>query len=251
MRQMKRGFLILCTAMLLTGCGAKIPDMTEEQSKEVAEYAAGLLMKYDTHHKSRLLSDAELEAELKRLEALAVRKAELAELDQALKEQKEAEKQEQNQNQTDVIMPEESAGQGKYVEEFYGLEGVTVRYQGYNVADAYPEGGEDIYFRMQANSGKKLLVVNFVAKNETDSDITLDMISIAPRFKIGINGEAAHYALSTLLMDDLANFRGTLAAGEETNLVIMAEITEEKAGSIDSVKVIMQNGLNSATILMD
>lgn len=250
---MKKGFLVLCIAMMFSGCGAQIPDMTEEQSKAVAEYAAGLLMKYDTHHESRLLSDAELEAELERLEALAARKIELAEMDQALEEQKEAEKEAEKeaQNQTDVIMPEESGVQGQYVDDFYGIEGVTIRYQDYHVADAYPEGGEDIYFRMQANSGNKLLVINFTAKNETEADVSLDMISIAPRFKIGINGGAAHYALSTLLLDDLANYRGTLAAGEEINLVIMAEIEEEKAKNIDSVFIMMQNNSNSATILMN
>ena len=246
---MKKVFLVLCVAMILSGCGAEIPDMTEEQSKAVAEYAAGLLMKYDTHHDSRLLSDAELAKELERLEALALRKAELVEMDQALKEQKEEAKKEQDD--TTVVMPEENAVQGQYVDEFYGLEGVKIRYQGYHMADAYPEGGEDIYFRMQANSGNKLLVVEFLAKNQSETDASIDMISIAPRFKVGINGEAARYALSTLLMDDLANYRGTLAAGEEVALVVITEISEETAESVESISLIMQNGSNSATILMN
>lgn len=247
--QMKKGILILCAAMFLSGCGAEFPELTEEQSREVAEYAAGLLMKYDEHHDSRILSDAELEKELERLEALFVRKAELAEMEEKLKEEKEEAKKEQND--TTVIMPEESEVKGQYVDEFFGLEGVTIRYRGYHVADSYPENGEDIYFGMQATGGNKLLVIEFVAKNETEAAVSVDMISVAPRFKVGINGESTRFALSTLLMDDLANYRGTLAAGEEVTLVIIAEIPEETAENITNITAIMQKGTNSATILMD
>lgn len=247
--QMKKGFLVLCIAIILSGCGSEFPDMSEEQSREVAEYAAGLLMKYDEHHESRLLIDAELEKELKRLEALFTRKAELAEMEEKLKEEKETAKEEQKE--TTVTMPEEEEEKGQYVEEFFGLEGVTIRYGGYHIADAYPESDEEIYFGMQATAGNKLLILEFVAKNETASEISVDMISVAPRFKVGINEESPRFALSTLLMDDLTNYRGTLASGEENALVIIAEIPEEMAEKIESVEAIMQKGTNSATILMD
>lgn len=245
---MKKVILVLSAAMLLSGCGAKMPDLTAEQSKQVAEYAAGLLMKYDTKHASRLLSDAELEKELARLEALAQRKAELETMDQALEEQKQ---KEQELSDIPVIEQGETGAAGQYIEDFYGIDGITIRYQGYEVADAYPESGEELYFRMQASNGKKLVVVKFAAKNETTEEKMLDMISIVPRFKIGINDEAARYALSTLLLDDLANYRGTLEAGEEITLVLMAEISEDLAANMESISLIMQNDSNSATILLD
>lgn len=251
--QMKKGILALSVVLLLSGCGTQMPDLTAEQSRQVAEYAAGLLMKYDTKHASRLLSDAELEKELARLEALAQRKAELAAMDQAVKEEKQKEKEQKEQAlaETPVIEQGETEPSGQYIEDFYGLDGITIRYQGYEIADAYPEGGEELYFRMQASTGKKLLVVKFVARNETVEEKTLDMISVMPRFKIGINGEAARYALSTLLLDDLANYRGTLMAGEEITLVLMAEVSDEMAGNISSISLMMQNDSNSATILMN
>ncbi len=250
---MKKVILVLSVAMLLSGCGAQMPDLTTEQSRQVAEYAAGLLMKYDTKHASRLLSDAELEKELARLEALAQRKAELKAMDQASEEekQKEKEQKEQELSETPVVEQGEAGTAGQYIEEFYGIDGITIRYQGYEVTDAYPEAGEELYFRMQASDGKKLVVVKFVAKNESTEEKTLDMISLMPRFKIGMNGETARYALSTLLLDDLANYRGTLAAGDEITLVLVAEVSEEQAGNINSISLIMQNDSNSATILLN
>lgn len=250
---MKKVILVLSAAMLLSGCGAKMPDLTEEQSKQVAEYAAGLLMKYDTKHASRILSDEELQKELERLEALAQRKAELEAMDQALEEekQKEKERKEQKLSETPVIEQGGAEVAGQYIDDFYGIDGIAIRYQGYEVTDAYPEAGEELYFQMQASNGKKLMVVKFAAKNESMEEKTLDMISIMPRFKIGINDETARYALSTLLLNDLSNYQGTLAAGEEITLVLMAEVSEELAGNISSISLMMQNNSNSATILLN
>ena len=42
---------LLCTMMLsMTACGNEIPDLTEEESQRVGEYAAVTLLKYDCQH---------------------------------------------------------------------------------------------------------------------------------------------------------------------------------------------------------
>lgn len=253
-KKMKR---IMMTAasltLLLGGCGAKMPNLSEEQNRQVAEYAVGLLMKYDTHHDSRLLNDVELERELARLEALAQRKAEVAAAEQAKQEEKERQKAEADQALADtpVIEQGESVPAGSYVDEFYGIEGITIRYQGYDVVDSYPPSGDETYFMMRANSGNKLLVLRFQAQNMTGEDQELDMISLMPRFKIGINGGSQRFALSTLLPDDLVNFKGVIGGNGSETLVLMAEISEEMANNIESISVSMQNETNSATALLD
>ena len=46
---------LLCTMMLsMTACGNEIPDLTEEESQRVGEYAAVTLLKYDANNRSRL-----------------------------------------------------------------------------------------------------------------------------------------------------------------------------------------------------
>lgn len=243
-------FLTLILAFVMSGCTESVPDMSTEQSAQVTGFTVGLLMKYDENHQSRLLNDTELEKELARLEALAARKAELASYDEALKEQKKKEKEEKEQalSGTPVV---ENGPSGEYVDDFYGIEGIDIRYTGYEITDSYPNSGDELFFSMQANAGKKLLVANFTARNTSDSEQTLDMISTMPSFKIGVNGGSAQHALSTLLLNDLANYRGTLAPGEETTLVLVAEIPEEKAANIETISLKMQNDSKSTTILMD
>lgn len=241
---MKKNLIIfMITAFLLSGCGAEMPKMTEQESEQVAEYAVGLLMKYNVHHQSRLLNDAQLARELTRLEKLAAQK------EAAQAEERPKKESSQEDSQSDVTT--KPAVSGKYIEEFYGIEGISVRYQGYEVADSYPNSGEELYFMMQANSGKKLLVLKFQAQNLTQEDKSMDMMSVMPRFKISVNGERAQYALSTLLSDDLANYKGTIAAGNAETLVLIAEIPQELAEGITTISISMQNESGSETILLD
>ena len=49
--------MILCgitASLLMTGCGA-MPDLTQEETELISEYAVGVLLKYDKSHGSRLV----------------------------------------------------------------------------------------------------------------------------------------------------------------------------------------------------
>ena len=61
---MRKGCTFLCgivAAMLVTGCGAVVPDLTQEETDLISEYAVGVLLKYDKNHGSRLVDTSEYE----------------------------------------------------------------------------------------------------------------------------------------------------------------------------------------------
>ncbi|MBR5944474.1 MAG: hypothetical protein IKZ94_05950, partial [Lachnospiraceae bacterium] len=63
--------IVLSASFMLSGCDLDpVPELTEGERDQVAEYAVGMLMKYDLHHKTRLLDEKELEVELERLRTL-------------------------------------------------------------------------------------------------------------------------------------------------------------------------------------
>lgn len=47
---------VLTLSLVLTGCGT---DLTDEENKIIAEYAADLLLKYDASYQAHLLEDTE------------------------------------------------------------------------------------------------------------------------------------------------------------------------------------------------
>ena len=71
------------------------------------------------------------------------------------------------------------------------------------------------------------------------------------KFKISINGESPKYILTTMLMNDLASFTGTIPAGASENLVLVSEIPEEASGSVQSVALLMKNELEDAQLTLN
>ena len=80
--------ILLYTFLLLglTACGDKLPDLSEDQSELVAEYAAGVALENSENYDSGIASAEEIEKEEKRIER--IEKSEQAKADFTKKEEK-------------------------------------------------------------------------------------------------------------------------------------------------------------------
>ena len=54
--------ILAMSAILLTGCVDSMPELTAEQSEIIAEYAAGLLLKYSPNYNYKIASEEEVAA---------------------------------------------------------------------------------------------------------------------------------------------------------------------------------------------
>lgn len=253
MRKGKKIGVVFLTAVTLffTACGSSIPEMTEEENAQVVEYAAGLLLKYDENHHSRLVEEpekteeeiaAENEASVGR--QIPEQKREIAVEEQAASEQQAPE--------VINVSSEAAVEENRSIVEFYGIEGAEITYAGHELKDLYPDNDtEEVYFAIHAAPGFKLLILNFDVKNIGGQDINLDMIAKNAKFKISINGDTPKYALTTMLMDDLASYIGTVPAGASQRLVLVCEIPEGKTGAIDTIDLQMKTDSDSAVISLE
>lgn len=210
---------ILCVA--LTGCGKNmIPEMTDEQLKDVGEYVAVTMMKYDANHRSRLV-------DLDRLPAAP----------EATPEPGETPKPPDQGETTDTPVIDSTGENDSYtMDEIMGLpEGVTAIYGGYELCDAYPEGGEDIFFAVPAREGQKLLVLKFTLNNASEQERQVDVLSSGVTFRVIVNKNTNRQALFTTLLNDLTTYRGTVAGNTATETVVVVEIDEETADALSSV----------------
>lgn len=233
--------ILISMSVFMSGCTLDpMPDLTEEQSSLIAEYVAGIVMKYD-RAVSGLASDEEIAAAQERE---AQRQANLEEL---LK------------NKEAAGQREAASGTGSEAErapvtfngiaEFYGLDGFSIKYMNYEIGDSYPpEDSEDLFFAMDATEGNKLLVLKFLAENLTGEDRELDFFNKAPSFRISVNGGEDRSALTTMLLDDMAMYKDTIPAGQSEQLVLIREITQEESNGIQSIAMTLRNGADSVTI---
>ena len=247
----------LTFAFSFAGCELDpMPTLTDEERIEVSQYAVGILMKYDSHHKNRLLSDRELEAELTRLKTLADNKVNAEVYARQSKALKEKEKEEKKQALDNTPTVDNATGAGTsapvYVEEFLGLDGVNIRYTGYEIhTDSYPEMGTEIGVFAPAATGKDLLVLNFDVSNISSDDLMLDMFGKNAEFLITVNGDKTVFAEQSILLDNLATFTGTIPAGQSESLVLIAQIDEDLSSNISSVGVSIQSESKIATTRLD
>ena len=236
--------LIAASVLPMAACGSSMPELTEEQNRLIVEYAAGLLLKYDENNHGRIVDIEESEP----VNELEVQVEEP--VAEETEEPEEAEVIENTQTPDEVQMGEAIAERS--IEEFYGIEGVSIAYTGFEVKDTYPDVAEDnLFFAMNASAGSKLLVFNFMVTNVGGQDLNLDMSAYNTKFKISINGESPQYILTTMLMNDLASFTGTIPAGASENLVLVSEIPEEASGSVQSVALLMKNELEDAQLTLN
>ncbi|MCH5249746.1 MAG: hypothetical protein J1E98_07425 [Lachnospiraceae bacterium] len=242
---MKKISILLCSigaACALTACSDAMPELTEEENEIITEYAVGLLLKYDKYHESRLVDLTAYEEEQDSIEE------ELPE--EELIEEVEENKEEPSGENTEIIEASEEPVVSS-IEDFYGIQGFSFRYTGYELLDEYPamaESEADAFFAMQATDGTQLLVLKFQVTNNSGTDQELNTLNYGMRSRITVNDEASKNVLSTLLLNDLQTYSGMLAANDSTELVAIIEVPQ--GISIQNISMQLRSDSDSAAIVL-
>ncbi len=245
---MRRVGAFLCgitAAILMTGCGSVMPDLTEEETEIISEYAAGVLLKYDRVHGGRLMSEAEYEMEENKK---AEREAAASAAEQQNEEENAAEESVASDTEVVDVSQDAEVVVPSTIEEYYDIQDITFQYTGYELTDSYPSDSEEdnVFFAMDATEGMQLLVLKFTATNVSSADQTLDMIGYGVRFKVSVNGGSGENVLSTMLLNDMQNYKGVISAGTGTELVSIVEVPQ--ATTVESIDFILRGDAGNSVI---
>lgn len=251
---MKKGKMIgitLVTASLLTGCIDRMPDMTEEQSALIAEYAADMLLKYSPNYtykiadKEELVEEATIEEATEEVsEEAATEEQTSQQLPEETKQDPEASTETGEQNASGDIA---DAGHVDYAEVF-AIEDVEIRYDSKEICSVYPAGEIGTGFSVNAKDGNCLIVMHFSVKNTSQADITCDLFEKDFDISMRLNSGNYKKVSSTLLVNDFTTYIEEIPAGETKEAVIVAEtekITEEE---IESFMLRISNDDTSITV---
>ena len=242
MRKRILAALLVSAAIMLTGCGNAIPDMTDEQLQAVGEYAAQLLLSHDVNYKSRLVDVETLVTET---------------VSESPQETPAPEKTPEPENvgmdpveDTPIVDMTQGGQQSNMkLEEALGLsEQMVLSYTGYDILAHYPEDTTDEeYFTIDAEAGNQLLVLHFTLQNQGEGTETVNTINRKLLIKVSVNG-ISKYCLSTLLENDLTLYCEDLNPGESREVVILAEYDNESLLDVASIALNIKNEDKEATI---
>lgn len=237
----KRGIALVCAAVLLmTGCGAILPEMTDEESNLIGEYAAITLLKYDANSRSRLVDLTQVEEKTE---------ADVSSVPETPSPEESPTQQAPDISDTPVIDNRDENNYGTdSVESFLELpEGVSVVYTGYQLCQSYPEE-ENRYFALDAAEGKELLVLCFSLQNNSGTTQELNLMERRDNYKLTINGNYSKTALPTMLINDLAAYKGTIPDGGAEEVVLVIEIEPEQVSTVETIALRLKNESKTSTI---
>ena len=203
------------------------------------------MLKYDRVHGGRLMSEAEYEMEENKK---AEREAAASAAEQQNEEENAAEESVASDTEVVDVSQDAEVVVPSTIEEYYDIQDITFQYTGYELTDSYPSDSEEdnVFFAMDATEGMQLLVLKFTATNVSSADQTLDMIGYGVRFKVSVNGGSGENVLSTMLLNDMQNYKGVISAGTGTELVSIVEVPQ--ATTVESIDFILRGDAGNSVI---
>lgn len=220
---------------MTTACGNQIPEMTEQESAMVTQYAANLLLSYSGAYQSRLVDTSQKPETDETVENAP---APVQQENPSNEEPVEMEKPQEVEGSDEAVGDDTRQEVQLTIAQVLGMEGVSVEYTGYRLCDSYPEESaapEDMFFAMSAAQDSKLLVLDLSVINTGTDVVQCNTLNIPAKYKVVLNGEHTQNALITMLADDFSAIDMQVQAGETVHAVIITEISQERADALQSV----------------
>ena len=230
---MKKGKIIgvlAISACMLTGCIDSMPDMTEEQSELVAEYAADMLLKYSPNYHYRIADEEEV--------ASAETEMETSQEEETMQEESQPSQDlsQTGSGESVSVGAETSVEDGSEYDlaTFFGMDQFSIRYASCEVTDAYPKAESGSGFSVTAPQGYNLLILHFDVENLGEETAQCDLFDQINKVRVNVNDAGYVQALSTLLTNDLTTYMEDIPAGEVADAVVAVPVEQTDLDEIQT-----------------
>lgn len=242
--------LLLCT--LLGGC-LETPPLTDAEMDMVAEYAAGMLLKYDKNYRSSLWEKDEINL----WEEENATPTPTPENSPEIQEGTPTPTSTPTGENTPTPMPTQEAGKptmtplpggseesNRQLTEVIDAEGFTVSYVSY---ETMQEVVRNEYFYLAAKDGRQYMVLHFMLTNTTEETRIFDASEQKLECSVDINlGTVSRLSIS-MLENDLQYMPIEVPANSSVPAVLVFEISAKE--EIDTAHLIMMNKDNDAVFI--
>lgn len=229
MKKFKRYLCVALAVMMLflTGCGAELYELTEEEEALIIHGAAYYVAKHNVKQKDGvngyLLPDSF--------------------------DEEEDEPQTESSNDgtgsggdTDVPKPPQEL---LALAELIGHKNdLKITYEGSYVSNSYKEGSA--YF-VEAEKGKTFYVMKIKLTNITGEEVAVDNVSRSPKVKLVCDAVKVNSEI-TFLNSDFSTYLGTIGAGKSVETILLFEVSESVAEKIKAPALQITVGKSTKTI---
>ena len=224
------------TMMIASGCGSKLPDLSEEENDLVAEYAAGIALENSKNYDDGIASEEEIE-KAEKLQERMDKRAEAA----AKPVEEEADMQ-----------PETATAEVQtYVDlvSFLELSDFSINFKDYKICDSYPEDSETgSYISITSQENTSLLVCKFNIQNLTGEEKEINILDKNAIFRVILNDGEPISALPTLLPDDMTTLKDVVGANSSVDVVTVSELNDDVISEIQSMTMQVKYSGNTGVV---
>lgn len=223
--------VMLILIVALTGCGV---ELTDEQNRLIAEYAADLLLEYDKDYQDRYNNTTDLKPEDA---AVAATEESVTEVTtEAPAESSERDSEDVTEESSTVV--DDIQNTAVDIAEIVGIPDISIVYNDCMFLERYPSMDSDgSFIYLDADEGYKLVVVKFDIINASSQAVTVDLLNTDINYQLVMNGSNAARPMLTILMDDLGTFSNTIPANSEQSAVLIFQMSDSSVEHIESLDI--------------
>lgn len=232
---------VLCLVLIglsisLTGC-MDIKDLPEDKADLVAEYAAGVLLRYSDRYEHRLITKDQTGGEQVDSSTATAPEAEPTPSEVPASESPVAADGTTGTAEPTVV-PEVT------LDELYHLDGVQISYDSYEFTKRY--GSTEI----RAGQGETLLVISFHLKNTSDSEKKVNLMSRNRMdYTLDVDGSQYSPEITMLPNGGLNYYEDTIAKGKTETAVLVFKMAQERASASAISLAIEEDGSRTSVKL--
>ncbi len=214
--------ILAAVVLLFTGClGMDPPEITEEQEKQMAQYAAGVLMKHNKFYMENLMTPTPT--------------PEVTPTPSPAPSPTSTPSPTPGKDPTTGPDPSggptpTKAGDGgnekalAELKDVIGVDGLELSYGGYEMYESYTF---DSYSVEPSDAGKLLMIAKIIVKNTGDSALNVNLTDKKLNYRLYM--DANNYLLPkwSILLNDFTTLNMTLEAGQSFESVLVFEVERD------------------------
>lgn len=218
----------------LTGC-VEAYELSEADQTKVANYAAHVVAKYNRRQEKGLepITQADIDKSLEKEE-----------------KKKQQEDSQDAQNSSNANSSEGSSVQNENAEavtlaQALQMEtGLDAAFVNYDITEKFVQ--ED-YFLLNATAGKQYLVLHVDLTAGAEA-VACDMYAKDLSYQIVINGDKKVVAQTSILLNDLGTYQGTIEAGGKASCVLLFETEAENLQNIEHLQLYVTSSAGKSVV---
>ena len=226
--------VLLC--FVLSGCG--MTSLTADEEEQIALYSAKMIAKYNVNQTQGISYVSDKTAKQYKKDQSKKEKtqqddvASTSKTDSSdLSSQDASDSSKNSSGNSDAKTSTDNTATKDSLKEIsltdvLGIKGISFAITGTEVVDEFKDATS---FVLSPTDGYKFFVVHFAVTNQTTQDIGVDLLSVKPSIYCTVNGSTVS-SDSTILLDDLSTFQGTIKANEIQNMVLLFQFPQDSLG---------------------